>query len=71
MKKLSLMLLVVVLGGCDTMPSHQDFAKDKYNCEEATRGLSPYANTTAGAAENTWAVCMQERGWRTSPSVDK
>ncbi len=63
MKNLYVMMLFLGLSSCDTMHSDQEFAKDKYNCEEVTRESSPYANTTGGAANDTWSTCMKSRGW--------
>jgi hypothetical protein len=64
MKKLYVVMLCLSLSSCDTMHSDQDFAKDEYNCGEVTRDSSPYANTTGGAAYDTWATCMKSRGWQ-------
>jgi hypothetical protein len=63
MKEPIMMLLFMVLGGCNTTHPDDDFSSDKQKCEEVARGSSPYANTTRGVAEDPWTTCMSNHGW--------
>jgi hypothetical protein len=64
MKNLNLMMLLFSLSGCTLTSSSDSFAKDKDACEQASRGSSPYANSTDGTANDQWSTCMKDHGWR-------
>jgi hypothetical protein len=64
MKYLNVMMLFLSLSGCTHTSSSDSFSKDKEACEQASRGASPYANSTGGTANDQWSACMKDHGWR-------
>jgi hypothetical protein len=64
MQSLRLMMLLVLLSSCTWTSPFDSFSKDKEDCEQKSRGSSPFANTTSAAADDQFAACMNDRGWQ-------